>query len=132
MCHVMAYTFTTTQEGDMLVVRVGGTRPALDADVIEQMWGFWSPLADRCRRDGIRRILSINSPLGQAKSTSMVALFKRFAEIGLTPSLRMAMVVADAHGRRVIELGAALAVEKGWSVKIFAAEDEARQWLMLD
>ena len=113
----------------MLVVRISGTRPVLDADVMEQMWGFWSPIADRCRRDGIRRILSVNSPSGQASSRSMVSLFKRFGEIGLDPSLRMAMVVADVRGRRVIELGAALAVERGWKVRIFATEDQAREWL---
>jgi hypothetical protein len=62
----------------------------------------------------------------------MVALFKRFAETGLVPPLRSAMVVADAQGRRVIDLGAALAVERGCSVEILAAEDEAPQRLMLD
>ena len=62
----------------------------------------------------------------------MVALFSHFGEVGLDPSMRLGMVVADEQGRRVIELGAALAVERGWNVKIFATEDEARQWVLSD
>jgi hypothetical protein len=128
----MSYVFTTSQEGDMLVVRIGGTRPALDIDAIEQMWAFWSRTGDQCHRQGIRRLLSVNTPSGAVTSSAAATFYKRLGEFGLDPRMRIAVVIPDSRSRRVIELGAALAVERGWNVRVFAEEDPARQWLLLD
>ena len=125
----MSYTFETSVDDGILTVRLGGTRPALDSDVLEQQWGFWSRATDECRRLGITRILSVHSPSGRVSSSATLTWYSRLGDVGFDKSMSIALVIADHHGRSVLRLGAAAAVNRGWKVKVFDTEAEARAWL---
>lgn len=128
----MPYTFSVSDASGVLTIRIGGQRAALDSDALEQMWGNLSRAADYCRQHGIRRLVSANTPSGQVSSSSAAAFYSRLGDFGFDLGMRIAVVIPDTQSRRVIELGAALAIERGWNIKVFADEESARDWVMRD
>lgn len=128
----MAYTFSASEADGVLTVQVGGQRPALDADAMEQMWGIWPQIADHCRESGIRRMVAVVTASGPVSSSGAASFYTHLGDVGLDAGMRIAVVIPDTQSRRIVELGAALAIEMGWKIRIFPAEEPAREWVMLD
>lgn len=125
----MAFTFQTAEEDGAIVARIGGARPSLDTDTVEQLWGYFDGVAALCRQREIRRLLVLSSASGKASSSAVLSFYARLEDFGFDRSLRIALVVVDEAARRITELGVAVAESRGWPIKAFGTAELARRWL---
>lgn len=128
----MAFEFSTSAEGTVLVVRIGGERPAVDSDTVDQLWSFFERAASECCQEGIRRMLVVSGARGSASSAAVLSFYRRLEAIGLDLRTRIAVVVTDDAARRVTQLGVAVAKGRGWDIALFETEQEARAWVSMN
>lgn len=69
---------------------------------------------------------------GRLPSSGVAAIYTWLGDVGLDAGMRIAVVIPDTQSRRVVELSAAPAIESGWNIKLFPAEEPACEWVMLD
>ena len=131
----MSYTFDTSEPDNdgILIVKIGGERPYLDVENVEELLTFWSRMPDELRAKSSRRILALSSARGKVSSTAVLAFYQGLSELGFEPGVRLAVTVPDDADRvfSVIQLGISVAANNGWNIGLFASERGARQWLCL-
>ncbi len=116
-------------QGDMIVARVSGERPALDGDAFDELSTLWFRIAQECRRQQLGRILLVSTVTGVGSSAVNYGIFSDFDRFGLNPSTRIALVRTDARVRRIMELGVRVARTHGWQMELFGDEERALGWL---
>ena len=125
----MTFEFSRTQEGQVLVSRIAGERPASAMEAVEQLWGFFDSTSRECRRVGITQLLVVSDARGPASSDAVLAFYRRLEDFGLDRSMRIAVCVTDEPARRITALGVAVARSLGWEIELFGDEQNAKDWL---
>lgn len=129
MAAAMPLNFDLSEQDGILTVRVSGTRPLSDSQTLEEYTEGWSRVADHCRERGIRRVLDVNLARGDRSSAVVLSFFSHLRELGFDRGMRFAVVFGVPDGKRVTELGVAVAAENGWRIRLFETEGEALRWL---
>lgn len=125
----MTYRIAFDEEPGLLVARVQGERPDLEADAgIEAAQG-WRAIAEEARGRGSGRILLLVDVQGEPTSSNAQLQAGLMATFGFERQQRIACVFLQERMLRVNRLGALLAAEQGWNVRAFGSEAEARAWL---
>ena len=131
----MSYTFETSEPDTdgILIVKIGGERPYLDVENVDELLTFWSRMPDELRAKSSRRILALSTARGKVSSAAVLAFYQGLCQLGFEPGVRLAVTVPDDADRvfSIIQLGISVAADNGWNIGLFASEPEARQWLCL-
>ena len=125
----MPLNFDLSERDGILTVRVSGERPTSDAQTLEEYTDGWSRVADHCRARGIRRVLDVNLARGDRSSAVVLNFFSHIEALGFDRGMRFAVVFGVPDGKRVTQLGIAVAADQGWSLRMFETEGEALRWL---
>lgn len=77
----MSYTFDISEPDNdgILVVKIGGERPYLDVENVEELLTFWSGMPDELRARSTRRILALSTAHGKLSSTAVLAFYRVLA-----------------------------------------------------
>lgn len=113
-----------SREGDLLRAHVTGVNGSLETTV-----AYWTALAGEVLRDVPKALLVIDDMIGDPPPPEQLAQFVQ-AMVGMGfEGVRVAYVEAHAEQIPAVEFGEILARERGFDVRVFGNEGDARIWL---
>lgn len=123
----MSYETTVQAEKDYLRVEVSGIRvPGQEA---EDGIAVWTRVADVCREHKVDKILAIINLEGHLPTSVSFKIANDPYEFGWEKRFRVAVVDVNYESRLVNYLTEAVAVNRGYDVRIFENEQSAMDWL---
>lgn len=124
----MPYRAEIQENPDYIRVEISGERrPGKEA---EDFFDIWPPVADLCEKTRIQRILLVLRLAGRVPPTAAYEMVKSIADFGWPKSMRVAVVDLNEESRRDHLVTETIAFTRGYRLKIFADEEEARTWLL--
>ena len=123
----MSYDLKFAVEDKLLRVEIQGNRD--DGDLVSNAKAAWSKVATVCSENNLSRILIVSHAQGDYSTFKAYKINSTLAECGVRPSWKIAFVNVDKDSYQGIEFGETVAVNFGFTIKIFSTEDAARAWL---
>lgn len=125
----MPYTVTIQNELSHLRIDVSGERKFGKKG--EDAISVWSQVAEVCREMDINRILAIFRLSGRASSTMGAFQIVESAKgFGWSEKYRLAIVDTNEESRKDNLFIETVAVNYGYTMKVFDNEQEAKEWLL--
>jgi hypothetical protein len=123
----VSYRLSFQVEAELLRVEVWGDRG--EGDLVADARGVWTSVATVCGERDLSRILLISHATGDYPIGNGYRINSTLQECGVQRSWRVAFVNLDRRSFRDVKFGETVARNRGFSVKVFSNEDEARAWL---
>lgn len=123
----MAYQLEFEVEGDVLCVRATGDREADSPARSAQ--DAWSRVAQKCRETGLARVLILSKVTGRYPTLDTYETMSTLDQYGVSKDWKIAYVNSDPECRQDLMFMMAVADNRGYLVRLFGDEDEARKWL---
>lgn len=114
---------------EMLIASISGERPAHDDDALEGFIEMWGCVSDCCRDNHVRRVLTLISVVGEGSSMLALKFFLQLESFAYERCIRTAIVFPTPRRRKVSQIGVDIALKRGWDMRSFDEEIQARQWL---
>lgn len=123
----MSYQLDFEVDGEILRVHATGDRdtdsPRLAAKEA------WRRVSEKCGETGLSRVLIVSEVTGHYPTTDAYETMSTLDQHGVSHEWRIAYVNDDPRCREDLMFMMAVADLRGFSVRIFADEGEARKWL---
>lgn len=124
----MSYHIEFADRADHLRVEVSGHRtPGRE---VEDAVAVWSEVADRCRAASLPRILAVMKLSGRLPTMAAFDIAHAPDSFGWSREFQLALVDLNEESRKDNLFTETIAVNRGFRVKVFDNEDDARAWLL--
>ena len=123
----MSYNLKLDIEDRILRVEIEGDRTK--GDLVSNARAAWPEIATACSNNNLARILVVSHASGKYSTFDAFQINSTLAECGVQKSWRIAFVNLDQKSYEEIEFDETIAVNRGFAVKIFKNEEDARAWL---
>ena len=123
----MVYDLTFTAEANLLRVEIHGERPKENlSQASKEAWVEISRVA--IEREA-RKLLVVSYATGDYPALTAYQVNSSLAECGVQKGWQIAFVNMDKKSFKDVKFAETVAVNRGFSVGIFANESDARNWL---
>lgn len=124
----MEYDITFKENVDHLRLEISGTRTrgSEETDAIKS----WSKVAEFCKAKNINHILAILRITGPMPPWASFQIGALAEEFGWSRKFRLAVVTLDKESMKANLFTETVAVNRGFDVKIFDNEQDAKSWLL--
>jgi hypothetical protein len=92
--------------------------------------GAWRQIFDACRTTGIPRAMVVADINGPLPTLPAYKIGTSLEASGGNRSIRIAYVELDEASRQDVHFAEIVAVNQGFSARVFETEEEARNWLL--
>lgn len=123
----MAYELNFQAEGSILRVDISGDRTK--GDLTSSAKEAWREVARVARDKNLRRILVISRATGNYPTLSAFQINSTLEDCGVQRGWVIAFVNIDPDSYQDIKFAETVAVNRGFTVKVFNNTDKARMWL---
>ena len=124
----MSYNVTFKENVDHLRVGISGKRTP--GNEVEDSLKAWSKVAEICRERNINHILAILKISGHLPDMASYNIGDLAEKYGWSRGFKLAVVTKDEYSRKVNLLSETVAVNRGFDVKVFDNEQDAKTWLL--
>ena len=124
----MVYRLEFKTEGELLWVELFGERPK--QNLTEASKEAWVEISRVAREKGKKKLLVVSHATGDYPTLNAYQINTSLAECGVQKGWQIAFVCLDKASFEMIKFAETVAVNRGFSVGIFANESEARSWLL--
>ena len=126
----MAYDIQITPQPDYLYVQVSGQR--VPHRVAKDALAMWQRIAEACQRTASERVLCVTDLKGTIPTMAAYDTGNSVADLFHGMRVKAAYVVNDEQSLETNAFGQTVAINRGFYVKLFVDEAEAREWLFQD
>jgi hypothetical protein len=124
----MTYKVNIEEQQNYIRVEVSGKRiPGKETDDAIRVW---ASVAETCRKKNITRILAINNIPGRLPALAAYSLAESPEEFGWSRHFKLTVVDVNEDSRKDNLFTETVAVNRGYNVKIFDNENDAKEWLL--
>ena len=97
---------------------------------VEEAKEFYAQAFELCRKNNVRRLLAVFDMPGRIPTMSAYHIASAPDKVGMTPKSRVAVVHLDEERYKSNLFTEDVAVNRGWHVKVFNDENDAKLWLL--
>ncbi len=123
----MSYSLEFQVDGDLLCVHATGDRDSDNPGAAAQE--AWARIAQKCEETGLARVLIISRVTGRYPTLDTYETMSTLDQYGISRDWKIAYVNSDPDCRQDLMFMMAVADNRGFLVRLFGEEDEARKWL---
>lgn len=123
----MTYSLDFQADGDVLLVHAGGDRDTDNPWVAAK--DAWTRVAHECQNRALSLVLIISNVTGHYSTQDAYEIMTALDQYGIAKAWKIAYVNDDPWCHEDLMFMMTAADLAGFSVRVFAAEDEARTWL---
>lgn len=123
----MSYNITVKEKGNHIRVEVTGKR--IPGKEVEDAGIIWSQVSEICRTKNIDKILLVSKVTGPLSFLASFNIAATPKDYGWSHRLRLAAVILDEEARKGYLFSETVGVNRGYIVKIFDNEQDAKTWL---
>ena len=124
----MPYNTTFKENVDHLRVEVIGKR--VQGSEVDDSIDVWTQVAEICKAKNINHILAILRITGKMPTMASFDIGSLAEKFGWSRGFRLAVVTEDEYSRKANLFTETVAVNRGFDVKIFDNENDAKSWLV--
>lgn len=124
----MPYDFSISVFGDYIRVEVSGDR--IKGRELKDIAVVWSAVANKCRETDIRRVLAVLQLSGNVPTIQSYDIVMNAASFGWSKYFHLAIVDLNEVSRDQNLFTETVAVNRGYTIKIFDNEQDAGEWLL--
>jgi hypothetical protein len=125
----MPYELTFAEEENILVFEVTGNRAQDNAG--DDAVNAWGKVASICSEKGYSRILAISRLSGRDKRATFNDYYvgTSLDSLGIKKNWKIAFIDLGSEKNPDLNFAETVAVNRGFSIKLFTNENDARNWL---
>ena len=124
----MPYNVILREEQDHIRVEVSGDRNR--GKEVDDAISVWSQVAQICHEKNVYRILAISKLTGRLPILAAFEIAKSPEEFGWSRSFKLAFVDLNEESRQVNLFAETVAVNRGYWIKVFDNELDAKVWML--
>ena len=124
----MTYDFIIKEKSDHIRLEISGSwTPGNEAEDVKSVW---ARVAEICRTNNVCRILAIWDIPGHLPTLAAYNMAKSPEEFGWSRRLKLAVVYSSGQRMQDSLFGEDIAVNRGYNIKMFNNEQDAKAWLL--
>ncbi|MGD8777674.1 MAG: hypothetical protein PVH88_01795 [Ignavibacteria bacterium] len=124
----MAYNYTIEEIKNYLKVVVTGRREK--ASHLEDDIKVWLKISEACKAKRLDKILVLYDITGKLTTTAIFEWIGSPESFGWSRKFKLALVDLNEETRKELLFAETIAYNRGYTLKIFANENEALAWLL--
>jgi hypothetical protein len=124
----MSYDVSITEHKDYLRVQMSGKRNSSQEP--EDSIRAWTQITEACDKANLDRILVVSNITGRLETLAPLDIARSHESFGWSKHFKMAFVSFDEESWNDISFAETVGVNRGFFVKLFDNEQDAKAWLL--